>query len=490
MNRAFALTSLGGVALLAGLLLVAVPERDTTLSGDWTVTEQARLETALLHAESGSARAFKLQTKLDRLEAWRTNQPQPGFPDEFNRILYEMKIPSDRTTPGYKPGYQFRELASVRRIRPMEKALTWHSRGPGNVAGRARGIVVDPDDATGQTWFIAAVGGGVWHTSDAGATWAELTDDVPNLAIQSLAMAPSNTSVIYAGTGESFYNVDTMNGNGLLKTTDKGLTWAPVASTLDDPRFNNVSRILVSPTDEDLVVISTTTGTYKASLYPTSSIFRSTDGGTTWTEVHNETGTDSFSGPRILQLVADPTDFDIQYATKYAAGIMKSTDAGLTWTDINSGITDLTGRFELAVSPVNTDYLFASAEGTDHSELWVSWDAGATWNETVEGGSEPNWLGAQGWYDNTIVCHPTDPTIVYVGGPELWKIDIASVGSTARTTSRLASYSFPHPDHHGLAIVHDGGGWWILGTNDGGLTRTSSGETGFTVPTSGMTTTQ
>jgi photosystem II stability/assembly factor-like uncharacterized protein len=490
MNRAFALTSFAGIALLASLLMFAVPERDPAGADDWTVAEQTRLEKALLHAEPGSARAFKLQTKLDRLAAWRADQPQPGFPDEFNRVLYEMKIPSDRTTPAYRPGYQFRERANARIVRPMEKALTWHSRGPGNVAGRARGIVVDPDDPTGLTWFIAAVGGGIWYTADGGANWTELTDDVPNLAVQSIAMAPSNTDVIYVGTGESFYNVDTMNGNGMLKSTDKGLTWAPVASTLGDPRFNNVSRILVSPTDPDLVVVSTTTGTYKASLYPTSSIFRSTDGGASWTEVHTETGTSSFGGPRILQLVADPTDFDVQYATKYAAGIMKSTDAGQTWTDINNGITDLTGRFELAVSPVNTGYLFASAEGASHSELWVSWDAGATWNETVESGSEPNWLGAQGWYDNTIVCHPTDPTIVYVGGPELWKIDIASVGSTSRTTTRMASYSFPHPDHHGLAIVQDGGGWWILGTNDGGITRTASGESGFTMPIDGMTTTQ
>ena len=492
MNRAFALTSLSGVALIAALLLVAVPERgaDTTATGDWTTAEQARLEKSLLHAESGSARSFKLQIKLDRLEAWRTGQPQPGFPDEFNRVLYEMKIPSDRTTPEYTPGYQFRELASALRIHPVEKALTWHSRGPGNVAGRARGVIVDPDDPTGLTWFIAAVGGGVWHTSDGGSTWSELTGDVPNLAIQSLAMAPSNTSIIYAGTGESFFNIDTMNGNGLLKSTDKGLTWTPVASTVDDPRFNNVSRILVSPADPDLVVVSTTTGTYKASLYPTSSIFRSTDGGTSWTEVHTETGTASFGGPRILQLVADPTDFNVQYATKYAAGIMKSTDAGVTWNNINTGISDFTGRFELAVSPVNTDYLFASAEGASHSELWVSWDGGATWNETREGGTEPNWLGAQGWYDNTIVCHPTDPTIVYVGGPELWKINIVSVGSTTRTTTRMASYSFPHPDHHDLQIVQDGGDWWILGTNDGGITRTSIQESGFTMPIDGMTTTQ
>ena len=71
----------------------------------------------------------------------------------------------------------------------------------------------------------------------------------------------------------------TMNGNGILKSTDRGLNWVQLPSTLDDPDFNNVSRILVSPTDPDLVVVSTTTGRYKGDIYPSSSIFRSTDGG-------------------------------------------------------------------------------------------------------------------------------------------------------------------------------------------------------------------
>ncbi|MCP4573930.1 MAG: T9SS type A sorting domain-containing protein [bacterium] len=488
MIRLFAACALAAVA---GAVLFAVSPHGTPDTDDWTVAEQAQLETALLHAEPGSPRAFKLQTKLDRLEAWRQDQPQPGFPDEFARVLHEMRIPADRTVPEYATGYRKREIERAPISRNLDKAGTWAQRGPGNVAGRARGIVVDPADPTGLTWFIAAVGGGVWWTDDGGVTWSVLTDDLPNLAIQSIAMAMSNQDVLYAGTGESFYNVDTLNGNGLLKSTDRGATWFQVPSTLDDPDFNNVSRILVSPTDPDLVIVSTTTGRYKGDLYPSSSIFRSTDGGTIWTQVHNETGTSGYNVPRVTQLVADPSDFSVQYGTVDTGGILKSTDTGLTWGYINTGITDFSGRFELAVSSVNTDYLYASAEGSSHSELWVSWDAGATWNETVESGSEPNWLGSQGWYDNTIVCHPTDPTIVFVGGPQLYQITLASVGSTSRTTAPLASYWFPHPDHHELQIVQPSvGDWFLLGTNDGGVTRTASGVSTFSTMNLGMTTTQ
>jgi len=485
MNRPL-LLAVVAAALTTGLLLT-VSSPNERQDAPWANQQQAQLEKALLHAEPGSSRALKLQLKLDRLDAWRNDQPQPGFPDQFAKVLYDMKVPSDRAFPDYVPGYRFRELAKAKQsVRYADKSLIWNQRGPGNVAGRARVIIVDPIDPTGGTWYIAAVGGGVWKTDDEGANWRELTDEVPSLAIQSIAMAPSDNNVMYAGTGESYYNIDTMNGNGILKSLDRGETWTPLAATTGDARFNNVSRIIVSPNSPDTLVVSTTVGRYKTTVTAETNIFRSTDGGATWTPVHTESG-----GPRVTQLIADPTDWDIQYGAVVGGGILKSTDRGLTWGYINSGITDFSGRFELAISPVNTDYLFASAEGANGAELWASWDGGASWTETQESGSDINWLGAQGWYDNTIICHPTDPRIVYVGGPELYSITFSSVGSDIRNTVTLASYWFPHPDHHYLQIVQpSGGGWYLLGTNDGGVTRTSSGVSNFTMPIAGMVTTQ
>jgi hypothetical protein len=459
---------------------------------------KASLEKLLLHAKAGSGRAFKLQSKLDRLENWREGDARMGYPEEFARILHEMRIPSDRTVPEYKPGYLYREVTKARQSlgrQPQQmrsaSSLVWQSRGPGNVAGRARDIVVDPDDSTGDTWFVASVGGGVWYTANAGATWTQLMDDQPLLAMQSLAMAPSSTNILYAGTGESYFNIDTMNGNGMLRSIDGGASWSPVTSTVDDPRFNNVSRILISPTDPDVIVVSTTVGRYKSGINPTTHIFRSTDGAANWTEVFMATNSGGFSGPRVQQLIADPTDFNIQYATVNETGILKSTDAGVTWNYINTGITDFSGRFELAISPVNSDYLYVSAEGASSSVLWVSWNGGTSWSAMTNTGGSDNWLGAQGWYDNAIVCHTTDATIVYVGGLQLYQLTINAVGGNSYSSNALASYSFPHPDHHILRIVEpSGGGWYLLGTNDGGVTRTSSDVTGFTMPTDGMVTTQ
>ena len=415
--------------------------------------------------------------------------PKTDEPDVFQRILYEMRVPADRTTSEYEPGYRIRELQSAQRVMRRGTPLPWVERGPGNVAGRTRGLIVDPDDATGDTWFIGTVGGGVWKTTNAGASWTNLTPDLPNLAVSAIAMAASDHDVIYAGTGESFYNIDTINGDGMFKSTDRGQSWFPLASTTGNLDFNNVARILVDPANENVVLAATTTGRYKESIHPESQIMKSTDGGATWSQVFVETELGGAGRvKKVQQLVATPGNFAVQYAGVDEKGILKSTDAGDTWTYSNSGITDIVGRFELAISPVNPSLVFASAEGSSHSELWVSTNAGATWNETTATGSEPNWLGGQGWYDNTILCNPDDPTIVYVGGIYLWQLDV-----NLTTFERSATFltSAVHVDHHNIVVAPDGGGGWrLLNANDGGLGLSTSGASGWSRPINGLVTTQ
>jgi photosystem II stability/assembly factor-like uncharacterized protein len=237
----------------------------------------------------------------------------------------------------------------------------------------------------------------VWKTTDAGTTWNELTAGFPVLSCQSLAMAPSNHDILYVGTGESFYNVDVINGNGILKSTDRGMNWTHLPATIDNPAFNNVARIIVDPTNPNVVLAACTVGRYKEAGLQRSSLFKSTDGGTTWVEKFAVTDLGSLGRvKKILQILASPTDFSIQYATVDEAGILKSTNAGETWSYTNSGITDFSGRFEIAISPLDAARLYAAAEGASHSELWISTNGGTTWSETFETGSEPSWLGAQG----------------------------------------------------------------------------------------------
>ncbi len=451
----------------------------------------AQLQRQLNHVDPRSGVANKLRERIAKRRASREGQPPAGYAEEFERILWEMKIPADRTAPEYGPGYRKYELDRAVRMAKAGPLLPWVSRGPGNVSGRARGLIVDPTDPSGNTWWVGSAGGGVWKTTDAGATWTVLTDGMPNLPMSTIAMSPSNPNVIYAGTGESFFNIDTINGNGIIKSVDGGATWSQIASTVDDPRFNNIARIIVDPADAQVLVVAATTGRYKESVNPSSSILRSTDGGSTWTEVYTETDLGSFNRvKKVQQVIADPTDFNIQYAAIDEKGILKSTDGGQTWALSNNGIPSFNGRFELAISPVNSNYIFASAEGGANSELYVSIDKAGTWIQTAESGTEPNWLGAQGWYDNTIVCHPTNPAIVYVGGIQLWKIQFpGGVGTVTRNTS-LMNTGPVHVDNHNLKIINPGGSWRILNSNDGGIGVSSSQDTGWSKPTNGLVTTQ
>jgi photosystem II stability/assembly factor-like uncharacterized protein len=445
-----------------------------------------------MHYTSNSTQAIKIKDRIEKIKSKVNGEVKADKPDEFARILSEMKIPYGSEVPDYPINYKFEELEKAQnRLESSSKPssnLPWMERGPGNVAGRARGLIVDPDDATGNTWYVGSVGGGIWKTTNAGSEWINLTPNLPTLAVSTIAMAESNHNVIYAGTGESFFSVDVINGDGMLKSTDRGATWTQLASTVNNYDFNNIARILVDPNDENIVLAAVTTGRYKLDFSNKSGIFKSTDGGTTWNNVYNETEIGSFGRvKKVLHIVATPGDFNILYGGIDDKGVIKSTDAGDTWFLSSTGITDAAGRFELAISPSTPTKIFAASEGNLTSNLYVSTDSGNNWVKTAENGVEPNWLGAQGWYDNTITVHPTDDNIVYVGGVRLFQIN---VNGAQRTTTQLSTGPV-HVDHHNLVIIPgSGSSFRILNANDGGIGVSGNAATNWTKPTLGMNTAQ
>ena len=338
-------------------------------------------------------------------------------PAEFAKFHYDIRTAEGESKPGYKPGYKLKELTKAQsnfvkaRAKNTNGVLEFTERGPSNVPGRTRGLLVDPDDASNATWFAGSAGGGVWKTTNSGTNWTLLTPDLPNLATTVLAMAASNHQVIYMGTGEGFFNLDAINGGGIFKSLDKGVTWTSLTSTLS---FGDINRLAINPSDENVVVAATSSG-----------IYRTTDGGTSWTTVLNE---------EVMQdLKVNPSNFSIQYASQNSVGTWKSIDAGLTWTLSNSGMGAV-GRVELAVSPVNNNFVFASAEESfgEGSKLLLSKDAGASWEQVNVSfnGNEVDFLGGQGWYDNTIVCHPFNANIIYFGGVSLFRLELQA-GSTS-----------------------------------------------------------
>ncbi|HEX9659063.1 MAG TPA: hypothetical protein VGA18_02145, partial [Rhodothermales bacterium] len=336
-----------------------------------------------------------------------------GFPNEFLRLHYELRTRDGEAGPAYPANYRVNELEKAVALKKGGSvAHEWTSRGPGNVGGRTRGLIIDPDDASGNTWFAGAVGGGIWKTTDGGNDWVNLTPNLPYLAIGTLVMAPSNHNVLYAGTGEGFGGVGSIIGDGIFKSTDRGATWQQVSSTTLDPDFAFVNRILVDPSNENTFLAATN-----------AALFRTTDGGANFTEVFRSPGGDG----RVQDIVADPTSFSTQYMSVNSTGIYKSTNGGVSWSQVLGAAGS---RMELAVAPSNPNWVYAAVEsGT--SVLMLSTDAGASWSVVADQVQEPDWLGAQGWYDNTIAVHPFNHERVFVGGISIWRIDLGE-GQTTR----------------------------------------------------------
>ncbi len=185
----------------------------------------------------------------------------------------------------------------------------WVNIGPAPIlagttaySGRVTNIAVDPSDAT--HWLIGAAQGGIWETRDTGTTWTPKTDAQASLAMGAIAFAPSNPSIIYAGTGEANFSGDSYAGAGLLKSTDGGTTWQILAtSTFAKTTFSDIK---VHPTNPNIVLAATSRGTSGRGgggpiSPPARGIFKSTDGGVTWSQKLSGEATD---------LEIDPSNFN------------------------------------------------------------------------------------------------------------------------------------------------------------------------------------
>jgi len=359
-------------------------------------------------------------------------------PDKFLEFEKLIRTREGRSKPDYLPNYRRKALEKARSSMASKRtgAVTWNERGPGNVPGRTRGFLLMPNDPSQNTWISGSVGGGIWKSTDGGHNWVNKTPDLPNLATTTLAFSNANPDIIYAGTGETFAGASSgsngINGDGIFKSTNGGETWNALESTIDNPDFGNVNRVIVDPQNPNIVLAATSNGLFNATFSNQRfGIFRSDDGGMTWTEVFD-------GAAEIQQLIADPTNFNIIYGTVFGIGVIKSTDAGLNWSLSNDGMAP-NGRVELAISPQDPSRIFGSAQGTltseGNSDLYMSTDAGVSWN-AVRGkdGANPDFLGGQGNYDNIIMVHPFNQDIVYLGGVNLWKMEIVEGEETSDPT--------------------------------------------------------
>jgi len=336
----------------------------------------------------------------------------------------------------------------------------WTSIGPGNIGGRTRSIIIHPSNA--NTIWLGAVGGGVWKTTDGGNSWSTTTDFLANLAVDCMAIDPTNSNVLYAGTGERF-PFDGIRGNGIFKTANGGTTWTQLASTANNPDFYDVTRVAVAaypPTRGTILLVATTTG-----------LFRSTDT-FHWSQVKAGMGNTVVfqpnNGANCLASFGFYTDF---------GGVFYSTDYGLTWapSTINSN-KPITGRVELAYAPSNPNIVYASADdyaypAVSSGELLKSTDGGHSFATT----HVLNTLDTIGWYANTLWVAPNNPDVVVVGGYNLYRST-----DGGNTPARLISgdgHPDSHVDHH--VVINDpnydgSANQKVYVGSDGGIRRTDT----------------
>ena len=298
-------------------------------------------------------------------------------------------------------------------------ALRWRMIGPFR-AGRVNavsGVSTEPD-----TFYFGSVGGGVWKTINAGRTWTPIFDSQPVASIGALAVAPSNSKIIYVGTGEADMRDSISFGNGVYKSNDEGKTWKNVG--LDNTR--QIGRILVDPTKPDTVFVAALGHVYGPDA--NRGVYRSHDGGATWQKVlfkDNDVGA--------IDLAFDPTNPQIIYAAMWnvrrppwfiyapangpGGGVFKSTDGGTTWKQLSTGLPiDGLGRIGLAVAPTNRNRVYAIVDAKEGG-LYASNDAGATWARI----SSDQRIWGRGWYFNKVTADPKNAETVYVQNTSIYR---------------------------------------------------------------------
>lgn len=324
----------------------------------------------------------------------------------------------------------------------LQQTLSYRSIGPfrGGRSCTAVGVLGKPNH-----FYFGATGGGVWKTEDGGNTWFNLSDGFFGGSIGAVAVADSDPNVIYVGGGEKTVRGNVSHGDGVWKSVDGGKTWQSVG--LNDTQF--IPRIRIHPQDPDTAYVAAMGHLYGPNQQ--RGVYRTRDGGQSWEQVlfvNDEAGA--------VDLLIDPNNSRVLYAsiwqvrrTPYSlesggpsSGLWKSTDGGDSWTEITRrpGLPGGTiGIIGVAVSPVNSQRVWAMIEAEDGG-LFRSDDAGATWQRI----NAQRDLRQRAWYYTRVYAGPQDLDEVYV-----LNVDFLRSQDGGRTFSAINT---PHGDHHDLWI--------------------------------------
>lgn len=374
----------------------------------------------------------------------------------------------------------------------------YRSIGPTRQSGRFVDFAI-PLQQPG-TYYAASASGHLWKTEDHGISWTVLFQDQPVFSLGDIAVAPSNPSILYLGTGEANNSRSTYWGDGVYKSTDAGESWTHVGL----PESHHIGRIVVHPTNPDIVYVAALGHLYSEN--PERGLYRTADGGRTWDQILAPEVDGRTIG--VVDVAMDPTDPQVLYAATYdkvrvpfsfdlggpGSRVYKTTDGGASWTMLTQGLPQgMLGRIGIGIYLRNPNIVYLTIENAnkpgmsdeerlqelrDHlssqgmigGEVYRSDDAGANWRKV-----SPDSLsigGNPGYYYGQIRVDPNDPDVLYVPSVSTMK----SVDGGA--TWNMRALGFGGDDHalwidpgdsdhmllgydHGLGVTFDGGAHWM-----------------------------
>lgn len=429
-----------------------------------------------------------IKSEMERIEAYyydnffskgfkETEMSGTGYYPYYRmKWFYEQRANQSGEVPFLKRWNAYQQS----RVNQLETESTlpvpqWINLGPTNNGGRMISHAFDPVDP--EIVWVGSAAGGLWKTTDGGDSWQPMTDYLPSIAIGAVGIKPDDRNIMLLGTGEPFGWTYMVDGVGILRSTDRGITWEQTNLTYTQPQGVSCYEFAWDPDSTHRVYAACTNG-----------LWLSEDAGENWNLLYPG---------RITSLVMKKKNPAILYIASQTEGILKSTNYGSDWTMLNNGIASGSeiGLTSLSICDSIPEVLYASiARNTLPGKLlglYKSTDGGSTWNLIPTPDyfcyEPPNQNLCQGWYNNVAAVSPVDSALVFANGINMHK----STNGGITWTQPGGSLPLPnvHVDHHSFGFSpHDP--QVIYSLNDGGVYKSTDGGENWIEKNDGLVTFQ
>jgi photosystem II stability/assembly factor-like uncharacterized protein len=402
-----------------------------------------------------------------------SEEPLEKLPADF--MFDQRAYPTGQIkTDAYRKAIQWKKAQRQERSLP---GTNWEFVGPVNIGGRITDIEIPSNN--GQTYYVGAASGGIFKTTNAGATWTSIFDEQEMLSIGDIAISSNNNDLVWVGTGEVNAGGGSLvyDGDGMYFSTNAGQTWT--AKGLAD--VGSISKIVIDPNDDNTIFVGAMGPLFRNDN--NRGVYRSTNGGTSWEQklfVSDSTG--------IIDMAIHPSNGNIVYACSWerirrpnyrqyggeTSGIYRSTDGGDTWSELTNGLPSAAsekGRISIDISQSNPNVLFARYCDSDGAieGVFKTTDGGNNWTEVNS--SQLTNIGFHWWFGG-IFIDPADENILY-------NVDFIVEKSIDGGNNWFETFPNVHVDQHALAFNTLVTGEVLLG-NDGGFYKSSNDGASWT----------